>query len=227
MFPVTLVVVTAVLCFLLPILTILYFRLYRHASLIALVAFYGLMLVRYADGNSLEPALENPAGTLFHCIEYPLLLAALLFFSPAKTQKQNIHWLIFLFLGYETVVTALFGFTPLTNWYLVVPGSALVLCASLFLFLRQWRFTLLHRKNGGLLLMLGALVFSSGCQLLFWYAWFRTETTPPSTVYALPFLSAGLSALLMSAGLYRMRYRIRELQEIKIARRELQLLFAS
>jgi hypothetical protein len=92
---------------------------------------------------------------------------------------------------------------------------------------RQLRFTLLHGKNAGRVLMLGALLFSYSCYLFMFCAHFIFGVEDVSGIYALHFLSSSIAAVLMSIGLFMMRQRIRELQELKVTRRELQMVFGS
>lgn len=228
MFPDTLNSITAVFCFALPILTVLFFRLYRHASLIALVAYYTLAILHGigSDSRLTAPDFMNGMEMLFSFIQLPLLLLALLFFYPVKQRQQKLYLPIFFFIGYEIFVAALHGFTPLASMFIMIPGLLVITACSFFLFLRQLRFTLLHGKNAGLVLMLGALLFAGSCYLALFYAYFFSAAALPS-VYAWQQFSASIAAVTMSAGLYLMRHRIRDLQELKVTRRELQMVFGN
>jgi hypothetical protein len=57
------------------------------------------------------------------------------------------------------------------------------------------------------------------------YAHFVQGITDVSDIYAAHFLSASIAAVFMAIGLYLMRQRIRDLQELKVTRRELQMVF--
>lgn len=225
----TLFGLTSIFCFALPILTILYFRLFRHTSLIALMVYYGLAILRCLNSSSLPPVpdFNNTAEALFGYIEVPLMLLALHFFCPAKQHQQPVYRFVAAFAVYEVFVAALYGFTPLTSLYIMTPGLVVIVLYSFFLFLRQLRFTLLHGKNAGRVLMLGALLFSYSCYLFVFVACFILDWKDMFFAYALHFFSASMAAVMMSAGLYLMRHRIRELQELKVTRRELQMVFGS
>jgi hypothetical protein len=227
MIPDTLYGITSVICFSLPILAILLFRLYRHVSLIALMIYYALTILHCVSSNSIppEPDFKNTWEVLFNYIEIPLMLSALLFFCPAKQRKQKIHFFIGFFMAYELVIAFVYGFTPLASMYIMTPGLLVIVSYSLFLFLRQVRFTAVHKKNVGRVLMLGALLFSYSCYLFMFYAYFILEMQNVTPIYALHFISATIAAVMMSIGLYLMRQRIKELQELKVTRRELQMVF--
>jgi uncharacterized protein with PQ loop repeat len=229
MMPNTLFGITSILCFSLPIVAILYFRLYRHASLIALMLYYALTILRCIGSNTVPPSpvLTNVWEVLYSYLETPLMLLALLFFCPAKQRQQKIHIVMGLFVVYEGIIALLFGFTPFASWYITAPGLAVIVLYSLFLFLRQLKFTLMHGKNAGRVLMLGAILFSYSCYLYLFYAYFIEEKPDISGIYALHFVSSSITSVMMAAGLYLMRHRIKELQELKVTRRELQMIFGS
>jgi hypothetical protein len=221
--------ITSVTCFCLPILAILYYRLYRHASLIALMVYYALTILHCIGSTTMPPSpdLKNTWEVLYNYIEVPLMLLSLLFFCPVKQRQHKMHTVIGFFVVYELVIALLFGFTPLASLCIMTPGLLVIVFYSLFLFLRQVKFTVLHGKNTGRVLMLGALLFSYSCYLAMFYAYFVQEKPDVSGIYAAHFLSSSIASVFMSLGLYLMRHRIRELQELKVTRRELQMIFGS
>ncbi|HET7896308.1 MAG TPA: hypothetical protein VFL47_01515 [Flavisolibacter sp.] len=206
---------------------VLVFQLYRHASLIALMLYYVLTILHCLGSNATPPSpdFKNAWEVVYNFIEIPLMLSALLFFCPAKKKQQKIHYVIEFFLVYELVIALAFGFTAKASLYVMAPGLMVMVSYSLFLFLRQLRFTLVHRKNTGRVLMLGAVLFSYSCYLYMFYAYFILKTADISGIYSVHFLSSSIAAVLMSIGLFLMRHRIKELQELKIARSELQMIF--
>lgn len=229
MIPTVLLEVSSAVCFGLPVFIILFYRLYRHASLIALVVYYLLTILHLVGSNTMPPSpdFNNTWEVLYNYIEIPLMLSALLFFCPASQKQQKVHVFIGLFVAYEVLIAFLCGLTPLASLYIMAPGLLVIVLYSHFLFLRQLNFTILHGKNWGRVLMLGAVVFSYSCYLFMFYAYFFQEKRDVAGIYALHFFSSSIAAVLMSVGLYMMRHRIRELQELKVARRELQMVFGS
>ncbi|HEV7333971.1 MAG TPA: hypothetical protein VGN63_23255 [Flavisolibacter sp.] len=229
MIPNSLFGITSIACFSLPIFAILYFRLYKHVSLIALMVYYTLIILHCLGSNTVPPApdLQNTWEVAFNFIEIPLMLSALLFFCPAKQKKQKIHFLIGFFIAYEFLIAAFHGFSAVASMYVMMPGLLVVVLYSLFLFLRQLRFTVVHGKNWGRVLMLGSLLFSYSCYLAMFYAYFFVQKADVAGIYSAHFFSSSIAAVLMSVGLFLMRNRIKELQELKVTRRELQMVFGS
>jgi hypothetical protein len=220
---------SSVICFSLPIVVILLFRLYRHASLIALMLYYVLTIAHCLNAESVPPVpnFKNPFDVAYTYIEIPLMLTALLFFCPAKLRQQKIHLLIAFFIGYEIIIALCFGLTSMASMYITVPGVLIIVLYSLFLFLRQARFTFMHGKNLGRLLMLGSILFSYGCYLFLLYAYFIKDQTDIASIYYLYFVSSTIASTTMSIGLFMMRHRIKELQELKVVRKELQMVFGN
>jgi len=225
--PISLFGLSSIACFALPVLAILIFRLYRHASLIALMLYYVLTIFHCLNAESTPPVpnFHNPWDVAYSYAEIPLMLTALLFFCPAKQRQQKIHLLIALFVGFEIIIALLFGFTPQASMYITAPGLLMIVGYSLFLFLRQAKFTMIHGKNVGRLLMLGGILFSYGCYLFLFYVYFIEKQTDIAGIYYLYFISSTIASLLMAVGLFMMRHRIKELQELKVVRRELQMVY--
>lgn len=218
---------TSIICFGLPIAAIVLFRLYRHASLIALMLYYALTIFHcvYAESIPPVPNFLNQWDVAYSYVEIPLMLTSLLFFCPAKLRQQKVHMLIAAFIGYEIIIAFCFGFTPMASMYITAPGLIMIVCYSTYLFLRQAKFTVIHGKNIGRLLMLGGILFSYSCYLLLFYVYFVQKQTDIAGIFYLYFISSTVASVLMSAGLFLMRHRIKELQELKVVRKELQMVF--
>ncbi len=218
---------SSVACFCLPVLVIVLFRLYRHASLIALGLYYVLTIVHCLSAQSIPPVpdFKNPIDIAYSYIEIPLMLSALLFFCPARQKQQKMHTVIICFLVFEVMASLYFKFAPEGTVYITAPGLLIVIGYTAFLFLRQARFTINHGKNSGRVLMLGAILFSYSCYGYVFYAYFIQHQTNVTGIYTLYFISSTIASLMMAMGLIMMRHRIKELQELKVVRRELQMVF--
>lgn len=214
-------------CFGLPVVVIMAYRLYRHTSLIALAAYYLLTLAHCLSAPSVPPVpdFNNSFDVAYTYLEIPLVLMALLFFCPVKQRQQPMQRLIVLFTVYELGVLVVAGFTARASLFIMVPGLVVVLAYSTYLFVRQLRFTCLHGKNWGRVLMLAAILFSYGTYGSVIYHLLMQKNTAVAEAYNTYFVSTVIASVLMSAGLVLMRYRIKELQELKIVRKELQMVF--
>ena len=220
---------TSILCFGLPVLAIILFKLYRHTSLIALAVYYLLTITHclYAGNIPPVPDFQSPLDIAYSYVEIPLILTSLLFFCYGHPRKQIMHKIIFGFIAYEVLVAFYFKFSPDGTLYVVAPGLLVVVGYTSFLLLRQLKFTMIHGKNIGRVMMLGAILFSYCSYALVFYTYFIQKQTDISSTYSLYFISSTVASILMSIGLFMMRHRIKELQELKIVRKELQMVFGS
>lgn len=225
--PVALTQFLSVICFSLPVLIIFYFQLYRHASLLALVAYYLLNILHCLNSASMPPSLDfrNGGDVLYNVIEIPLMLLALFFFCPAAQRQQRMQRLMRDFVVYEVVVLFVFGLTSKASLYIMMPGLLITVSYSVYLFLRQLKFTMMHRKNFGRVLMLGALAFAFSSYLFVFYTYFVLNLANITNLYAIHFVSINIAAVVLSLGLFMMRRRIKELQDLKIVRQEMHTVF--
>lgn len=220
---------TSILCFGLPVFVIVLFRLYRHTSLIALALYYALTIFHCLNAATIPPVpdFHNPFDVAYTYLEIPLMLTALLFFCPVRNRQRNMQALIGFFIVYEIGVSLFAGFSPKASVYIMAPGLMVVVLYAAFLFLRQAKFTVIHGKNIGRVLMLGAILFSYSAYLFVFYAYFIQGQKEIAGVYNIYFISSTIASLLMSVGLFMMRFRIKELQELKVVRKELQMVFGN
>lgn len=227
MYPETLSGLLSFLCFSLPVFTIFFFRLYRHAGLLAIMGYYLLYMFRYLCGQAFpaEAAYNSTSEVLFNFFEIPLTLSTLLFFCPARHHQLQIRSVIAFFVAYEAVVALLQGFTPAAGFYVLMPGLPVIVLYAFFLFRRQLQFTIVHRKNTGRVLMLAALLVPYCVYWVLFGMDFLTEKNELEMLYKAHLFAAGLAALIMSIGLYLIRHRIRDLQELKVTRSELRMVF--
>jgi hypothetical protein len=229
MFSISLFGITSILCFGLPVLAVVLFKLYRHTSLIALAIYYLLTIAHclYADTIPPVPDFQNPLDIIYSYVEIPLMLTALLFFCYGNQRKQLMQKIIIGFVAYEVLVSLYFKFSPDAILFIVAPGLLVVVGYTGYLLLRQLKFTIMHGKNTGRVLMLTAILFSFCSYALVFYNYFVLKQTNIGDIYSLYFISSTIAAITMAIGLYMMRHRIKELQELKIVRKELQMVFGS
>ncbi|HEU0111879.1 MAG TPA: hypothetical protein VFQ73_13470 [Flavisolibacter sp.] len=224
----TFIGVTATISMFLPVAAIVYYRLYNHRSLAALMvsyistAVYNLMsedVIHIPQGY-----LQN-FGVVNNYLDIPLMLTALLFFCPIKQKQRTVHIVTIVFVSYELLIAILFGFNPKAVVYIMGPGLALILVYAFYLFVRHIKMTIEFGKNAGRTLMLVSILFAYGCYALVYYFYYIQKTPAVTDVFLLYFISTLVSSIIMTIGLHLIRRRLKELQEIKNTRRELALFF--
>ena len=224
----TILGIACVVSLTLPIAIIFYNRYYSHKSLVAMLAYYALVFIDNLLNENLIPTSITfgwIAGLIDNYTYVPLVLTALLFFCPGKQKQNKIKMLILAFLLYEIVIISVCGFTINSIIYITGPGVGIILIYSFYLFIKQVKFTIFHGKNQGRLLMLAAVVFDCSCYTLIFFFNYIQKTPYQTDVFKLYYISSIISSLLMAIGLQLMNKRMKELQAIKITRKELAMVF--
>jgi hypothetical protein len=219
--------VASVIAFTLPIAVIFYNRYYTHRSLAALLAYYAFILIDNLFGTIINsaPVLARVINYIDNYTNIPLILTALLFFCASKQRQGKIRLLTLIFVAYEIVIIAVYGFTLNSIIYIMGPGVGVVLLYSFYQFVRQIKFSIFHGKNHGRVLMLISIVFDFSCYGLIYFFQYIQKTPFQNDVFRLYYISSIVSSVLMAIGLHMMRVRMKELQSLKTTRKELALIF--
>ncbi|HEU4632625.1 MAG TPA: hypothetical protein VFS22_01490 [Flavisolibacter sp.] len=226
----TLVGVTATVSLFLPVAAILYYKLYQHRSLAALLISYLITALYNLMSEGLIPlsaSFQRGFGVVNNYLDIPLMLTALLFFCPIKQKQRTVHIITAVFIAYEIVIACLFGLNPKAVIYIMGPGLALILIYSFYLFARHIKITVEFGKNAGRTLMLVSILFAYGCYAIVYYFYYILETQAVADVFTLYYITSFVSAIIMTIGLHLIRRRMRQLQEVKNTRRELAMFFGS
>ena len=220
--------IACLVSFTLPIVVIIYNRYYTHRSLAALLIYYTfIFLDNFLAENiiSVSATVSTTVSLLDNYCDVPLMLTALLFFCPSKQKQNTIRVLTYIFIAYEVIITAIFGFNRTSVSYILGPGIAMVLMYSGYLFIRQVKFSIYHGKNHGRMLMLSSIFFVYACYFLIYFFHYIQKTPYTSDVMMLYFIASIISSIVMATGLHLMRKRMKELESLKITRRELAVFF--
>lgn len=217
-----------VISFLLPVAVILYNRYYTHRSLCALLIYYFILFIDNALGEKIIPSsatINFYVSLLDNYGDVPLMLTALLFFCPDKQKQNKVRLFTGLFIGYEVLITCLFGFSKKSITCIVGPGIVLILAYSSYLFIRQVKFSIYHGKNHGRMIMLASILFGYACYSLIYYFHYIERTPFEADVFMLYYISSIVSSVGIAIGLHLMRRRMQELASLKLTRRELAMFF--
>lgn len=212
----------------LPVIVILYYRLYIHKSLAAL-AVNGLLTGTYNLMNEglLPVARETTinVGIFTNYLDAPLMLFALLFFCPNRNRQRPVYILITLLLVFSLFIGLKTGFARTSIVYVLGPGLVMILGYATYLFSRQVRFTVARGKNAGRMFMLASILFAYGSYAFMYLFFYVLKTENTGDIYLLYTITAIVSSLLMAIGLHLTRKRVREFREVKNTRRELAVFF--
>ena len=211
-----------------PMAVILYHRYYKHRSLAALLIYYSITLIYILMSQNIIPVNNTVRinfGILNNYLDVPLMLTALVFFCPNKQKQKNVRLLSYLFIAYVVLITVMHGFKPVSIVYIMGPGFAIIICYTFYLFMRQVKFTIMHGKNHGRVMMLAAIFFSYACYALIYYFYYVQKTPYVKDTELIYFIATIISSLVMAVGLHLMNKRMKELQSLRVTRKELAMIF--
>jgi hypothetical protein len=220
--------ITCMIALVTPLAVIIYHRYYKHRSLTALLIYYFVTLIYLLMSESIIPVnkiFQINFGVLTNYLDVPLMLTALVFFCPNKQKQTIIRIISYVFIAYEVLITLLYGFKPASIVYIMGPGLVIIIGYTLYLFMRQIKFSIMHGKNYGRVMMLAAIFFSYACYALIYYFYYVQKTPFVQDTELVYFISTMASSMAMAIGLQLMHKRMKELQSIRTTRRELAMIF--
>lgn len=218
------------IAFFIPILIILFLRLQRFKCFLALGIYYLMGFCNNMMTLGFIPVtaeFKRVFGIACNLIDAPLMFIFLGYFFSAPNLVKRIRISILLFFVFELVVILMKGYNKNSVTVIMAPGLVAVFFFSGWFFIRQLRFALLNNKATGKALMLSSIFFVYGCYTLMYIMYYILQTEAVSDVFIMYFISTSISSLLLSFGILVENKRIRKLQELKIARKELSMLYGN
>jgi hypothetical protein len=212
-----------------PAILVVYGRLFKNGSLLALFFYY--LLAGLYNAMTLKaipvslPFLQN-AAVVFNYLDTLLMLVVLLFFCNVHWKRRMVIGSFILFAAFEAVIAVLYGLDEKSSTYILGPGTLLILGLSIFFFAQYGKLTVVKGKVRGKTLMLVSLLFSYGCFLVLYYLHYLVQTPAVADVFFIYYMVTFIATVLMSLGLLWVIKRTREINERQTTRKELALFFS-
>ena len=220
---------TAIFTLSVPILLLIATRLAWYRAFIALFIYYiigftyALMPVGYIN---LRPETIRAFGILTNLLDAPLTLLFLSYLSRTPLVKRKIYLTVGLFVLYEVIILAIYGYTVKASTIITTPGLVLTLMLALVFAVHQIKITVVYHKAAGKALFASALFFSYvGYTYVYCVFYFMNEAYRDDArlvFYAITILSS----IAISVGLLFEKKRVAKLFEIKTTREELKALYS-
>ena len=134
---------------------------------------------------------------------------------------RRLKGIILAVLVFELTVVLIKGFNVPSITIIMAPNLLLILGFCVYFFFRQVRITIMKSKGMGKSLMIASLLFAYGCYSIIYLMYYIFKTPHVADTFLVYFLVTTFSSFLMSAGIVIESKRIRKLEEVKIARKEL------
>ena len=211
---------------LLPAIFILFGRLYRNKSLLALMisymvtAIYNLMA---ANIIPVEKDVRQVVGILNNYVDVPLVMLSFLLFCTSKTKEKLIYISLIAFIIYELVVYFIFGLTTISVVYIMGPGIGIILIYAAYFFSQYVRLSLTRSKAIGKTLMITSVLFGYGCYAMIYFIYYIQKTSAVADVFLIYYIVTIISTLLVTVGLGQIYRRSRQIEEVQLIRKELAL----
>lgn len=213
---------------LLPVVIILSFRLERFKCFLALGIFYFLSFACNLMSENYIPVSESFRkifGIACDLLELPLIFIFIAYFGASAKAKKRIRYFILFFMAFEAAVVLIYGYNKEAITIIMAPGLALVLVTCIWFSLRQIKITITLGKATGKALMISALLFAYCCYTIIYIMYYLAKTNQVDDVFLMYFIAATLSTILLSAGMIIENKRIKKLEELKITRKELSMIY--
>ncbi|HEU4576246.1 MAG TPA: hypothetical protein VFS36_14690 [Chitinophagaceae bacterium] len=211
-----------------PVALIILLRMYNNKSLLALLVYYSIALVcNLMTENIITPtaSIVKFAGYSNNFLDAPLTLFYLLYFTRSQALRKKILYGIMGFIAFEVVAVAILGINLQAITLVLGPGIVVILSLSIRFFIQQIEAVVQHGKSPGKALMIASTLFSYGGFLILYLFFFVFKTNDTKNTFLVFYLVSTFASALLSAGLLFEKKRFRELAELKIARKELSLLY--
>jgi hypothetical protein len=215
---------------LLPIFIILAYRLYRFVPFIALgicftLAFFDVvMMLQYIQTGS---HFRRIFGITNNLLEVPLLLIFFSWFSPSSRLTRHMRYVILVFIAFEIIITASYGYNVKALTIILAPGLTIILFFCAWFFIRQIKIAIIQGKAIGKAIIISSLLFAFGCYTLIYVMHYIAKTPHTTDVYIMYLIASAISVTGVSAGILMEKKRIRKLEELQLTRRELSKVYGN
>src|ERR1043165_4203767 len=123
-----------------PVALIIILKLFSNRSFLALAIFYFIVGAQNLMRQSvfgIPKSIYQPMSFIDNILEVPLMLMFLIFFSTSGVMTKRIKTSIYVFLGFEVIVLAVFGFN--VKAIRIILGPDIILLATIsFLFFPRY-----------------------------------------------------------------------------------------
>lgn len=211
-----------------PIIIILILRLTWYKSFPALwfyfftVSLYVFFSLGLVDVNK---TFMQYWGVSNNFLDAPLMLTFMTYFSRTPNVKRKMALTIAAFLVFELAVIVTKGYTVDASVIVLAPGLLLVLLFSTLFFVHQTKITVVYQKAAGKAFITAALLFAYGGYSYIYTVYYLMKTPYKNDTHVIYFLITIVSSLIIATGILLERKRVRQLNELKVARQELRVIY--
>lgn len=227
---VTILGMVAAFALLLPVIFILACRLAGNRSLVALLIYFftGALYNLMAEGFiPVSDPVAKSVGYINNFLDIPLMLIGLLLFSTSANKQKILTVSLVLFVIYELIIGAMFGFVQKTIILILGPGIVMMLLYASVFFTQYVKLSITNTKYIGKTMMITSILFAYACFAMIYVFFYLIKTSPVKDVFIIYYIASIFTSLLMSAGILLLYKRSRHIKEVQLTRKELAVFFNS
>lgn len=221
-------IVSTIILFL-PIVLLLICRLAWYRSLPALLFYYLLIftynLITLSYGPGSNDTLPFYYRITNHLLEVPAVLLFFTYFSTTASFRKNLISATFIFMLFEVIIVAVYGFTDKAITIILAPGLLIILALSSLFFIHQVKIAVIHHKALGKAIMIASLLFAyAGYSFVYVVdSLFASHYTRDA--YLIYYLVTIVTSVPMAIGILFERKRVQQLSELQVTREELKKIY--
>jgi len=212
----------------LPVIALIVSKLAWYRSFPALLFYYVLVLsyatiqLGYIDTSG---DYRYYHGVVCNFLDTPLILLFLHYFGKTTYFRKRLQIAAFVFIAFEIIVIAMYGFNTQATTIVLAPGLVLTLVISLFFFIHQVKISVVYHKAAGKAVMISALLFAYVGYCFVYVVYYLIKPVYKDDAHLVYFLITIVSSTAMSVGIYLEKSRVRQLAELKTTRNELKAIY--
>jgi hypothetical protein len=159
-------------------------------------------------------------------LDAPLMLLFLIFFSTSALMTKRIRTCIYLFIAFEAIILAVFGFNVKAIRIILGPDIVLIVTISFLFFLRYVRLSVSNGKSLGKAVMASSVFISYTIfSIVYVFYYLLKNQQYQGDAELIYYLISILSAMLMSIGIHIENKRFKKLDELRHTRKELAAIY--
>jgi len=212
-----------------PVALILILKLFSNRSFLALAICYFVVGVQNLLRQSVfgvPKVIYQSMSLVDNILEVPLMLLFLTFFSTSVLMSRRIITCIYVFIGFEAIILAIFGFNVKAIRIILGPDIALIVAISFSFFMRYVRLSVSNSKSIGKAVMASSVFISYAIfSIVYIFYYLAKNEQYQGDAELVYYLVSILSAILMTIGILIENKRFKKLDELRHTRKELATIY--
>jgi len=225
----TIIAVGSIIALALPLTILFITGLFKYRNFRALAAYYALMIFDNCIGEGYIPVSKEfsaLAGVTSNLLDPILMLIFITYFARSVTSKKKLFRVTLAIALFEISAVTLFGYNDDGLAVALGPGLATVAGLSILFFSYQAQLTISKGKAIGKAVIVAGLTFMYGSYFISYLMYFVFKSPDITSSYLVLYFINILSSSTIAVGIFLEKYRVHQLQELLMVRKEMAAIYA-